>query len=364
MAAEEIRKVNSEAYPMKGGDGPYSYSKNSTYQREAMESTKELVTKEIGEKLDIDHLLPSNVFHIVDLGCSVGPNTFSSVENILEAVLLKYQSQGPMNPQIPEFQVFFNDHTPNDFNLLFKSLPPNRQYYAVGVPGSFYGRLFPRASIHLFHSSFALQWLSEVPKEVVEKNSPAWNKGRIHYLSSTDEVVRAYNAQYVADMECFLHARAQELVDGGLMVLIIPGCPHGTSVSDTMAYLTIQLLEACLIDMVTKGVVSEEKLDSFNMPMYIMSPLELEAVVERNGCLIIETLKTLSHVLGSDTVLNAKLFASHGRAGFERLIKQHFGEEILDELFDLYHKKFEEELSIVKPRKASSFLVVLRRKAK
>ncbi|KAK9901869.1 hypothetical protein M0R45_001893 [Rubus argutus] len=105
-------------------------------EREAMESVKELVTKGIAEKLDIDLLLPSNVFHIVDLGCSVGPNTFSSVENILEAVLLKYQSQGPMDPQIPEFQVFFNDHTPNDFNLLFKSLPPNRQYYAVGVPES------------------------------------------------------------------------------------------------------------------------------------------------------------------------------------------------------------------------------------
>lgn len=197
-------------------------------------------------------MLPSNAFHIADHGCSVGPNTFSAVENILEAVQLKCQSQGLMNLQIPDFQVFFNDHSANDFNLLFKSLPPNRQYYAVAVPGSFYGRLLPRASIHLFHSSFALQWLSEVPKEVVEKNSPAWNKGRIHYLSSTDEVVRAYKAQYVADIECFLHARAQELVDGGLMVLIIPGYPRGTSVSDTMAYLALHLLEVCLIDLVRK----------------------------------------------------------------------------------------------------------------
>jgi ABC-type sugar transport system ATPase subunit len=31
MAAEEIRNV-SQAYPMKGGDGPDSYAKNSTYQ--------------------------------------------------------------------------------------------------------------------------------------------------------------------------------------------------------------------------------------------------------------------------------------------------------------------------------------------
>ncbi|KAK9901871.1 hypothetical protein M0R45_001895 [Rubus argutus] len=163
-------------------------------------------------------------------------------------------------------------------------------------------------------------------------------------------------------MECFLHARAQELVDGGLMVLIIPGYPHGTPLSDTVAYLTLQLIEACLIDMVTKRMVSEEKLDSFNIPMFSPSPQELEAVVERNGCLSIETLKPLPRQT-DNTVLNTKLFASHGRAAFEGIIKQHFGEEILDELFDLYRKKLEEELSIVKPRKATSLLVVLKRKA-
>ncbi|XP_061995113.1 loganic acid O-methyltransferase-like [Rosa rugosa] len=363
MASQEIRKV-TEAYPMKGGDGPDSYAKNSTYQREAMESVKELVTKGIAEKLDIDLLLPSNSFHIADLGCSVGPNTFSSVENILEAVELKFQGQGLMNPQIPEFQVFFNDHTPNDFNLLFKSLPPNRQYYAVGVPGSFYGRLFPSASIHLFHSSFALQWLSEVPKVVEDKNCPAWNKGRIHYLSSTDEVVRAYKAQYAKNMESFLHARAQELVYGGLMVLIIPGYPQGTPLSHSVAYLTLQLIEACLIDMVKKGVISEEKLDSFNIPMYSMCPQELEAVVEQNGSFSIETLETLPRVLADDAVLNAKQFAAHGRAAFEGLIKQQFGKEITNELFDLYGKKLEEELSMFKPRKTTSFLVVLKRKEK
>ncbi|PQQ15531.1 putative S-adenosylmethionine-dependent methyltransferase [Prunus yedoensis var. nudiflora] len=191
-AAEEASKFSEEAYayPMTGGDGPNSYAKNSTLQRGAGDAAKELLNEAIAEKLDIDILSSSNTFHIADLGCSVGPNTFFAVENIIEAVKFKFQSQG-LNSQIPEFQVFFNDHTQNDFNMLFRSLPQNRQYYAAGVPGSFYGRLFPNASIHFFHSSYALQWLSRVPKEVVDKNSPAWNKGRIHYSNSTDEVVRA-----------------------------------------------------------------------------------------------------------------------------------------------------------------------------
>ena len=89
---------------------------------------------------------------------------------------------------MPEFQVFFNDHTSNDFNTLFTSLPPERPYFATGVPGSFHGRLFPNSSLDFVHSSYALQILSKVPKELLNKNSAAWNKGRVHYASAPDEV--------------------------------------------------------------------------------------------------------------------------------------------------------------------------------
>ncbi|PRQ45057.1 putative loganate O-methyltransferase [Rosa chinensis] len=158
MAAEETGKC-SEAYPMKG----------------VIDAAKELLNKAIAEKLDMETFSSVSSFHIADLGCSVGPNTFFTVENKLEVVLFKYQSRG-LNCQIPEFQVFFNDHTSNDFNMLFNSLPQNRQYYAVGAPSSFYGRILPDASIHLFHSSFSLHWLSRVPKNVTDSNSPAWKK--------------------------------------------------------------------------------------------------------------------------------------------------------------------------------------------
>lgn len=216
-----------------------------------MDVAKQLVKKKIAEKLDIEISLPSNTFHIADLGCSVGPNTFFSVDIILEAVQLKYQCQG-LNSQIPEFQVFFNDHTLNDFNMLFKSLPQNRQYYAVGVPGSFYGRIFPNNSIHLVHSSSSNHWLSRVPKEVVEQNCPAWNKGQIHYSNSSNEVMRAYEAQYAEDMECFLHARSREIVSGGLMLLIIPGRPNGTPHSNCLPNMMLQRLGSCLMDMAKK----------------------------------------------------------------------------------------------------------------
>ncbi|KAH0976001.1 hypothetical protein GBA52_017900 [Prunus armeniaca] len=196
-AAQESSKF-CEAFPMKSGDGPKSYAKNSTFQREAVDVAKQLIVKEIAEKLDIDILLSSksNTFHIADLGCSTGPNTFSAVEGILEA-----------------------------------------------------------------------------------------------------------------------------------------------------------------------GVLLEEKVDSFNLPMYYMSPQELEAAVEQNGFFSIERLEYLPRVPVDDTV--SEQLASHLRAALEGLIEQQFGEEILDELFDRYRKKVEEQLSIleIESGKPTHFLAALKRKA-
>lgn len=111
-----------------------------------------------------------------------------------------------------------------------------------------------------------------------------------------------------------------------------------------------------------QGGVSEEKVDSFNIPMYCMSPQELEAAVERNGSFSIESMENLPHVSVDDTVSKSQLFAAHMRAGMEGLVKQKFGEEILDELFDLFRKKLEEAPFFFETGKTISFLCVLRRK--
>ncbi|XP_015882839.3 loganic acid O-methyltransferase-like [Ziziphus jujuba] len=362
MATEESRTVQ-EAYPMMGGDGLYSYAKNSTQQRKATDSAKEPIKKAIAEKLGKEILQSSKTFRIADLGCSVGPNTFFAAQNILEAVESKYKSEG-LNSQIPDFQVFFSDHTSNDFNLLFTSLPQDRRYYVAGVPGSFHGRLFPKNSLHFVHSSYAIHWLSRAPKEVVNKNSPAWNKGRIHYSNSGDEVVLAYKAQYDKDVQQFLQARAQEIVYGGLMVLIVPGIPNGTHHSQSLPSMNLELLGSCLMDLARKGMVSEEKVDSFNLPIYNMSPQELEAAVERNGCFSVEGVEYLPLVVpnvSGESKINGQVLASHLRAAMEGIIKQHFGEEILDLIFDSYRKKIEENSSIFNFGKAVHFFIILKR---
>ena len=176
------------------------------------------------------------------------------MQNIVDAVELKFKHHRLLGPQFPDFQVFFSDLTSNDFNKLFTSLPPERKYYATGVPGSFHGRLFPGASLHFVHSSYSAQILSRVPKEVEDKNSLAWNKGRIHYANASNETFKAYEAQYLKDMESFLNARAHEVVHGGLVALILPGCPNETLHSEIFANKAFELLGSCLMDLAKKVI--------------------------------------------------------------------------------------------------------------
>ncbi|XP_021888304.1 probable S-adenosylmethionine-dependent methyltransferase At5g37990 [Carica papaya] len=323
-------------FPMNGGDGKYSYYRNSSPQKWGLDSAKALIQEVIDENLDVKQLLSSSrrVLSIADLGCSVGPNTFFAVRHIIESIKLKSQSQGLPGSDPLEFQVFFNDHVTNDFNTLFKSLPSldDRPYYTASVPGSFHGRLFPVDSVHFFHSSSSIQWLSKVPEEVVKKDSPACNEGKVYFTSSPREVEEAYGMQFSKDINSFLNARAVELVSGGLMVLIMVSVPPNGKCVLTELF---DLLGSALMDLVSTGLVSEDKVDSFNLPMYIPTLEYLKGVIERNGQFKLERIESWLIPSNSDaesTVLNL-------RAGLEGLVKKHFGSEIVDKVFYQFEKK-------------------------
>ncbi|XP_037497208.1 probable S-adenosylmethionine-dependent methyltransferase At5g38100 [Jatropha curcas] len=193
------------------------------------------------------------------------------MENIIEAVKYKCQSQGLASP-IPEFQVFFNDHVLNDFNTLFRSLPPNRGYFAAGVPGSFHERLFPR----------------------------------IFYTNASDEVCKAYATQFEKDMEIFLDARAKELVVGGIILIMVPTIHDGISHSCEYFNVSFDILGSSLMDMAREGLVREVQVESFNLPFYIPSAKEVTELVKRNSCFIIERtelFKAFSEMLMAESCM-------------------------------------------------------------
>lgn len=115
-----------------------------------------------------------------------------------------------------------------------------------------------------------------------------------------------------------------------------------------------------------QGIVREEKVDAFNIPMYYLSPQELEAAGERNGNFSIERIDEILRVESNDEsnfVKHAQEYTSYIRSGMEGMFKQHFGEGILDVLFDTFRNKIEENPFIFKLANALTFLVVLKRNA-
>ncbi|KAK6931578.1 SAM dependent carboxyl methyltransferase [Dillenia turbinata] len=352
----ETKKL-AEIFTMNGGEGQYSYAKNSAFQKAGLQITLEFINEEIASKLEVTKSLSSSkVFKIADLGCSVGPNTFFAVQSIIDAVKLKSKREG-LNPESIEFQVLFNDLVSNDFNTLFMSLP-ERQYFAAAIPGTFYGRLFPEGSLHVVHASYTLHFLSEIPKEILDKNSPAWNGGRIHY--SQKEVREAYSAQYAKDMDLFLSARAKEIIPGGFLAALIP-IPH---VGDRP--LHYDAFESCVMDMAKEGLLDEDKVESFNLPLYCPSEEEFKVITERNGHFTIErTEKTYRAVIPDASKPSVKSFADQIRSRFEGLLKKHFGvgNEVMDELFDRYAEKLIESGTLSGSHKSFvDFFVLLKRK--
>ncbi|KAL6283982.1 hypothetical protein ACE6H2_014911 [Prunus campanulata] len=167
-----VSSINLEKIlSMKGGKGELSYAKNSKSQAEHARSMLPLLK----ETLDRVQLSSREApFVVVDLGCSSGSNTIYTIDVIIKHMAKRYESLG-YHP--PEFSALFSDLPSNDFNTLFQFLPPmanqggsmeetvaadiHRSYFAAGVPGSFYRRLFPSRSIDVFHSAFSLHWLSQ-----------------------------------------------------------------------------------------------------------------------------------------------------------------------------------------------------------
>ncbi|KAH6755615.1 hypothetical protein C2S53_011182, partial [Perilla frutescens var. hirtella] len=319
-----------QSSPMNGGDGIYSYTKNSTLQRNVARGAMDVIKEVVIDNLDIEKLLsePSTAtFVIADLGCSVGPNTFYAIQTLIDAVVDTTNHRRHSTKL--EFQVLFNDQTGNDFNTLFASLPHPRNYFAAAVPGSFYGRLFPSSSIHIAYSSASINWLSKVPEAVQLKGSPAWNSGKIHYAGASDAVVNAYADQFVADMEVFLRARGEEIAPGGMIVMPTPGVAHRGVTHH--ASVMINFLESILIAM---GVLEQELVDSFNIPVVYPCIEDMRRVIEKNGCFEIVKLE-LGNLKGKDRdgYTDAESVIMHLRAALEGTFGNHFGNQIADQLF-------------------------------
>ncbi|KAK7250896.1 hypothetical protein RIF29_33655 [Crotalaria pallida] len=338
---------------MNGGVGEASYANNSLLQQKVIYLTKHIRDEAIASLYR--STLPRSLT-IADLGCSSGPNTFFVVSETIKVVEKLCRE---LDHKSPEYVVLLNDLPGNDFNNIFKSLTNFKEKlmneletkigpcYFYGVPGSFYGRIFPNQSLHFVHSSYSLQWLSKVP-DCVENN-----KGNI-YMSSTSplNVLKAYYEQFQRDFSTFLKCRAEEVVEGGRMVLTFLGRRSVDRSSKECCYIW-ELMATALNDMVVKEIIKKEQLDTFNIPLYTPSSSEVKLEVLKEGSFIINRLE-VSEVNWNvydnwnsfENESEKCEYLSNGgynlaqcmRAVAEPLLVSHFGETIIEEAFSRYQE--------------------------
>jgi len=150
-------------------------------QEKALIKTRPMLEKAI-QDLYTSTLTPQGqgIMVVADLGCSTGPNALLVVSEVMSTLreCLRREEMDDDDRRhggMAAVQFFLNDLPGNDFNLVFRSLEnlqnlaseteaddPELPCYVAGLPGSFYTRLFPSNSVHLFHSSYSLMWQSKV----------------------------------------------------------------------------------------------------------------------------------------------------------------------------------------------------------
>ncbi|XVF57284.1 hypothetical protein PTKIN_Ptkin06aG0192700 [Pterospermum kingtungense] len=290
---------------------------------------------------------------VADLGCSSGPNTFLVMSQIIDTIQKTCQQS---KLEYPELQMLLNDLPENDFNAVFRSVPGfceslkkekgdmvEELCFIVGVPGSFYDRLFPTRSLHFIYSSFALHWLSKLPDGLGN------NKGNVYMeRSSPPNVFKAYADQFQRDFSNFLSLRSKEIIPQGRMVLSFMARKNPNPSNEDYIW---ELLAKSLLDLVEQGLVKEADVDSFNFPLYTPCKEEVAAIIEKQGSFDInelqvfevdidpltsgvEQLETGNEDLGFNIYIQMGTnVANTMRAAYEPLLCSHFGDAIIEKLF-------------------------------
>ncbi|KAJ4793874.1 S-adenosyl-L-methionine-dependent methyltransferase superfamily protein [Rhynchospora pubera] len=338
---------------MTGGAGDSSYAANSQNQGKVIQKIRPMMEEAIMEVYK--NLLPEKMV-VADLGCSSGPNTFLVLTEVVKIIGKQCKQMGL---QLPEMLFFLNDLPGNDFNNIFQSLDSLEDsvrgdkdaatvpYFVAGLPGSFYDRLFPSHSVHLFHSSNSLHWLSQVPEGLESKGKYAPpNKENIYIAkTSANIVVKLYQDQFMRDFSLFLKQRFNELVLGGQMVLAFLGRKKKDVYNGELSSLW-GLVSDSLNSMVLEGLVEEEKLDSFNLPFHAPSMDEAKAVIKSQGLFDIINFQMFelnwdpNDDSEDDFVFDNMQSGANSalciRSVLEPMIASHFGAAIVDELFSRF----------------------------
>ncbi|OMO76196.1 SAM dependent carboxyl methyltransferase [Corchorus olitorius] len=196
-----------------------------------------------------------------------------------------------------------------------------------------------------------------------EKGLPL-NKGRIYISESTPPaILKAYVSQFEEDFLLFLKCRSPEMVPNGRIILIINARKSDDPIGRESIHYW-ELLSKAIVSLVSQGLIGEEELDSFNVPIHTPSQDEVEELVKKEGSFTIEFIELLDiDLAGVWSSPQAKVKTV--RAFSEPLISHQFGDKkVMDKLYDKVTEMLIEDYKKEKPEtmKNVSLVAVLKKK--
>jgi hypothetical protein len=175
------------------------YNLNSTPQLSAIQKSFIYIQKAVAEHEGA--CSSTDIFFIVDYGCSQGANALVAIEAIIEAIRHKYGTAA-----LNQICAVFNDLSTNDWSTLFQTIA-RLSVSSLASGKSFCEQILPSNTVQFGYTSTAIHWLSKKPCNL-----------RQHCFAlagqSTDEELQMWEAQAAEDYKMFLQYRSNELKKG------------------------------------------------------------------------------------------------------------------------------------------------------
>ncbi|CAF0723070.1 unnamed protein product [Adineta steineri] len=222
-----------------------SYNLNSLPQREIIESSTSLIEKGI-ENLDISPGKSSIM--VADFGSSHGSNSMHVIKFIIDYIQKSKKTDR-------HFLTVHIDLPTNDWEAFFGTLDKkDKKFFSLVIGQSFYKQCLPPNSLTVGYSSASLHWLSQIPCHISNHCISVFAKG--HELE-------AFKKQARDDYQHFLENRSRELIQGGILILVM-NCTNdeGKTMTESVYDLLYQTAQS---------ILSPDELLHYTLPVYIRS---------------------------------------------------------------------------------------------
>jgi hypothetical protein len=209
--------------------------------------------------------------------------------------------------------------------------------------------------------------LSEIPKSVQDKSSPAYNKGRISVLGSSPATAEAFAEASRKDLRKFFECRAEEMVSGGVLGLYCPGRRDRAHPEKQLVHYesinVILEIEKSWHELVTEGIIAEELLDSFNAPICFPSIDEIQEAIEhptskfhKQKLEFVDKFgirpPNAEETLFKDAESYGKFMLNNCKSGMGPMANDHLGSKLTEVLFERVRQNSEKDYPL---KKAAGF---------